>query len=103
MLVNKYVHNELSEFYTYPSLLVCQGCCNGNAIDWVAYKQQRLLTVPETGNSKIKSQAGSVSIEGPFVLRIQSSSPHCICTCQEVREDSGVSFIKTPILSLSAP
>ena len=44
MLVNKYVHNELSEFYTYPSLLVCQGCCNGNAIDWMAYKQQRLTS-----------------------------------------------------------
>lgn len=40
------------------------GCCNKNTLEYVAHKQHFLLRVPESGTSKFKALADSVSNEG---------------------------------------
>lgn len=89
-----------------PHVSFCLGCSN-RFIDWVAYKQHLFLRVLETGKSKIKTPADSVS--GENLLSSSQMAVFLLCphVADGMRELSAVSFIKVMIpfnlVTLSSP
>lgn len=82
---------------------VCLGCYTKHTIDWVAYKQA--FTSPSSGDEEVKMKMSADPVSGESLLSGSEVAFFTICPHlkEGTREQSGVSFIRTPFPFTKAP